>query len=126
MKRLYILAASVILLSAFSLLSNLDNVVSAIKNGNAVQMAKYFDDNVDIAMPDKSNSYTKNEAQVVLKNFFNANSVKGFDVIHKGSNAGSEYCIGTLQTAKGAFRTTIFMKQKNGTEVLQELKFESN
>ena len=62
---------------------------------------------------------------MVLKDFFSTNGVKGFDIIHKGENAGSEYCIGTLQTGNGIYRTTIFMKQRNGAQVLQELRFEN-
>jgi len=52
--------------------------------------------------------------------------VKSFDVIHKGENAGSQYCIGTLVTKGGSFRTTIFMKQKGDQQVLQELRFENH
>ena len=76
-------------------------------------------------MPDKSNSYSKSQAEMVVKDFFSTNNVTGFDIIHKGENAGSEYCIGTLQTGSGTYRTTIFMKQKGGAQVLQELRFEN-
>jgi hypothetical protein len=124
MKRLYFLLVCTALLSAFTLLSDIDNVVNAMKSGDAAQVATFFDDKVEITITEKTNSYTKAQAQTVLQNFFSSNPVKGFDIIHKGGNDGSEFCIGTLQTAKGAFRTTIFMKQKVGGEVLQEIKFE--
>jgi len=61
----------------------------------------------------------------VLKDFFASNPVKNFEVIHKGENAGSQYCIGTLQTKNGVYRTTIYMKQKDKQQVLQELRFEN-
>jgi hypothetical protein len=61
----------------------------------------------------------------VLKDFFGNYPVKNFETIHKGENAGSEYCIGTLVTKNGSFRTTIFMKQKGEGQVLQELRFEN-
>ncbi|HTC00131.1 MAG TPA: DUF4783 domain-containing protein [Ferruginibacter sp.] len=125
MQRFYLLLFSIILLSSFSLLSEIDNVVSAIKNGNTGQIAKSFDDKVQLTMPDNSNSYNKTQAESVLKSFFSTHAVINFVVIHKGGNDGSEYCIGTLQTKNGTYRTTIFMKQKGNLEVLQELKFES-
>ena len=96
-----------------------------MKSGNAAQVARFFDNSVEISMPDKSNSFSKTQAEIVLKDFFNNNPVKGFEVIHKGENAGSQYCIGTLLTKNGSFRTTIFMKQKGDAQVLQELRFES-
>ena len=76
-------------------------------------------------MPDKSNSYSKSQAELVLKDFFNNNPVKSFEVLHKGENAGSQYCIGTLVTKGGSFRTTIFMNQKGDKQLLQEIRFES-
>ena len=88
-------------------------------------IAKYFDDLVDISMPDKSNTYSKTQAELVLKDFFTNNPVKKFEIIHKGENAGSQFCIGTLYTKNGSFRTTIFMKQKGGGQLLQELRFEN-
>ena len=112
-------------LSSFPQKISITDVVTAMKVGNATQVARFFDTNVEISMPDKSNSYSKSQAELVLKDFFSNNTVKGFDIIHKGENAGSEYCIGTLVTKNGAFRTTIFMKQKGDTQLLQELRFEN-
>ena len=125
MKKLYSIAALTILLSSFTLLASIDEVVNAMKSGNAAQVARFFDNSVEISMPDKSNSFSKTQAEIVLKDFFNNNPVKGFEVIHKGENAGSQYCIGTLLTKNGSFRTTIFMKQKGDAQVLQELRFEN-
>jgi hypothetical protein len=88
-------------------------------------VAKYFDNTVEITLPDKSNSYSKSQAEMILRDFFNNNPIKGFDVIHKGENAGSQYCIGTLFTRSAAFRTTVFMKQKGDKQTLQEIRFEN-
>jgi hypothetical protein len=125
MKNFFPIVTVTFLLSAFTLLASIDEVVSAIKSGNAAQVAHFFDNTVEISMPDKSNSFSKTQAEIVLKDFFANNPVKGFEVIHKGENAGSQYCIGTLLTKNGSFRTTIFMKQKGTAQVLQELRFES-
>ena len=114
-----------ILLSSFSFRLGIDDIIAAMKSGNASQVAKFFDNNVEISMPDKSNSYSKSQGELVLKDFFTNNVVKSFDIIHKGENAGSQYCIGTLVTKSGSFRTTIFMKQKGDQQVLQELRFEN-
>ncbi|MEO6231838.1 MAG: DUF4783 domain-containing protein [Ferruginibacter sp.] len=125
MKQLFTLSVLLTLLSSFVLLAGIDDVIAAMKSGNSGQVAKYFDSSVEISMPDKSNSYSKSQAELVLKDFFQNNPVKGFEIIHKGENAGSQYCIGTLLTKNGAFRTTIFMKQKGDAQVLQELRFEN-
>ena len=126
MKRFFTLFLPIVFLfSSFLSLTSIDDVVSALKTGNASQLSKFFDNNVEVSMPDKSNNYSKSQAEMVLKDFFSMNNVQGFDVIHKGENAGSQYCIGMLQTGSGIYRTTIFMKQKAGVQVLQELRFEN-
>ncbi len=125
MKRFLSLIASGALLSSFTLFSNLDDVVNAMKTGNTTEIIKYFDNTIEITMPDKSNSYSKSQAELVLKDFFTTNAVKTFEIIHKGQNGGSQYCIGTLITKGGSFRTTIYMKQKGDRQLLQEIRFEN-
>jgi Domain of unknown function (DUF4783) len=125
MKQFFTLTAITVLLSSFMLLLSIDEVVLAIKSGDAAAVARHFDNTVEITMPDKSNNYSKSQAEMVLKDFFSTNGVKDFQVKHKGENAGSQYCIGTLVTKNGSFRTTVFMKQKNDKQLLQEIRFEN-
>ena len=125
MKHFLVLTILTAFLSSFIAIAGIDEVIAAMKSGNSMMVAKYFDISVEISMPDKSNSYSKSQAELVLKDFFSSNPVKSFEIIHKGESAGSQFCIGTLQTKNGAFRTTIFMKQKGDMQVLQELRFEN-
>ncbi len=125
MKRIFTLLTIGALLSSFTFFSSIDEVISAMKGGNAAEISRFFDNTVEINMPDKSNSYSKSQAQLVLRDFFASNPVKSFDVIHKGENSGSQYCIGTLVTRGGSYRTTIFMKQKGDKQVLQKITFEN-
>ena len=125
MKHFLVLTILTAFLSSFIANAGIDEVIAAMKSGNSMMVAKYFDSSVEISMPDKSNSYSKSQAELVLKDFFSSNPVKSFEIIHKGESAGSQFCIGTLQTKNGAFRTTIFMKQKGDMQVLQELRFEN-
>ena len=107
----------------FSFVS-IDDVISAIKLGDASQLSKFFDNTIEITLPDKSNAYSKSQGELVLKDFFSNNGVKGFEVVSKGENAGAKFVVGTLTTKNGDYRTTIYMKQKGDKELLQELRFE--
>jgi hypothetical protein len=111
--------------SAFRPISGLDDVISALRSGNAQELSKYIDDNVEISLPDKSDNYSRAQAIMVLKDFFSNNGVTGFDVQHKGENGGGQYCIGTLKTKSGNYRTTVFMKTKNDKQVVKEIRFQS-
>ncbi len=127
MKTLFTLITAFIITTSFSgnVKLGIDDVISAMKSGNASQVAKFFDNNIEISMADKSNSYSKSQGELILKDFFATNVVKSFDILHKGENGGSQYCIGTLVTKGGSYRTTIYMKQKGDQQYLQELRFEN-
>ena len=124
MKKLLLISLSFFTLCSFSGISGLDEVISGLRAGNATQMAKYFDNTVEISLPARSNTYSKSQAEMVLKDFFKNHTVKSFTVIHSGENKVSQFCIGNLVTAAGNFRTTLQMKLKGDKQVLQEIKFE--
>jgi len=105
--------------------ANLDNVIDALKDGKASEIGKYLDENVEITLPDKSNNYSKAQAVLILKDFFDNNEVKTFEVKHKGDQNGGQFCVGTLQTKSGNYRTTIFMKTMSGKDYIKTLRFQS-
>lgn len=121
-----LLLGSTMLLTAFTLQrSSIDEVIAALRSGNSTQVSGFFDDNVELTLPDKNDSYSKAQAQLIIKDFFTNNGVKGFELKHKGDSPGGHYCIGTLQTNAGNFRTNVFMKIKNGKEYVKEIRFQS-
>ena len=112
------------MLSAFTSRTNaIDEVIGALRSGNSAQLSAFFDENVELTLPDKSDSYSKAQAQLIIKDFFVNNGVKGFDLKHKGDSPNGQFCIGTLHTNAGSFRTNVFMKIKNGREVVKEIRF---
>lgn len=124
MKQIFTLLTIGILLTSFTLFSSIDEVIAGMKAGNSTEIARFFDNTVEINTPEKSSSYSKSQAELVLKDFLSSHAVKTFTIIHKGENAGSQFCIGTLATKTGTYRTTIFMKQKGDKQLLQGITFE--
>ena len=125
MKQIFTLFSAFVVLTSFTLSASIDEMVKALKEGNAAEIARYFDNTVEITLPDKSNSYSKSQGEVVLRDFFINNPVKGFNLLNKGENNGSQYCIGNLVTKNGTYRATVFMKLKGGRQILQEIRFEN-
>lgn len=120
-----LLVVSAVVLTSFGQLSSFEEVIGAIRSGNASELSKYFDENVQVTLPVKSDSYSKAQAQMILKDFFANNDVRGFELKHKGDSPGGQYCIGTLQTKSGNFRAHIYMKTKGSKELVKELRFQS-
>lgn len=104
--------------------AGIDDVISALKSGNAAGLTKYFDNYVDITMPDKSSNYSKSQGELIIKDFFTNNGVKNFDLKHKGNNDSGDYCIGTLQTKNGSYRATVYMRMKGDKQVIQDIRIQ--
>lgn len=117
---------SLVIIAMFSsfMVAPFTEIINAMKTGKSTEVARFFDNTVEISLPEKSNSYSKSKAELVLRDFFKNNPVKDFEVIHQSENAGSQYCIGNLTTDNGVFRTTIYTKQIGQQQLIQELRFE--
>ena len=126
MHKFFTLVFSIILVvgSAFKPVNGIDDVISALRVGNATEVGKYIDENVELSLPDKSDNYSKAQAIMILKDFFANNVVSGFETKHTGDNSGNQFCIGTLHTKSGDYRTTVFMKTRNGRQSVKEIKFQ--
>ncbi|WP_346317257.1 DUF4783 domain-containing protein [Chitinophaga sp. YIM B06452] len=112
--------------TAFTLMAGpFEDVVSAIKQGDAAALSKQLDKTVEINMAGRNNSYSKAQAEIILKDFFAKNQVKSFEIIHKGEGGGSLFGIGNLVTSGGNFRLSFFLQKKGNELVLNELRFES-
>ena len=122
---LAVLTCSLVLVS-FRPLYTLDEVTYAMRSGNAGQLSQFMDNRVDISLPDKSDTYSKIQAEMIIRDFFSTNVVRNFLVKRQGTNGGTEFCVGLLQTRNGDYRTTFFIKQKGDKQYLQELRFQNN
>ena len=110
--------------SAFKPINGLEDVINALRSGNATEVGKYVDENVELSLPDKSDNYSKAQAIMILRDFFANNVVTSFETKHTGDNNGNQFCIGTLHTKSGDYRTTVFMKTRNGRQSVKEIKFQ--
>jgi len=120
----WLLSASLLLVS-FTVQGGIDEVIGALKAGNVSELSKFIEDNVEITLPDKSDNYSKAQAGLVLRDFFSNSGVKSFDLKHKGDGPSGQFCVGTLVTKNGNYRTNIFMKVKGNKQIMKEIRFQS-
>ena len=114
--------------SAFAIQQLFDEIAGSIRTGNAGDVARYMNTNVDLTILNQEGVYSKAQAEVVLRDFFAKNQPKSFTIIHQGaSKEGAKYAIGNMTTASGAgFRVYIFLKQASGSLLIHELRFEKS
>ncbi|HET6768632.1 MAG TPA: DUF4783 domain-containing protein, partial [Chitinophagaceae bacterium] len=86
MKRsLLLLPVFLFTISTFSQ-GGIEDVISAMKSGNASGVTKYFDSYVDITIDDKGSNYSRSQGELILKDFFSSNGVRSFELKHKVNN----------------------------------------
>ena len=101
-------------LSAFQTGGESDNIVNALKQGNASQFSNYFDNFIDLKLPEKDEikNIGRTQASITVKSFFEENEVKGFDVTSQREMSGTKYITGKLQGGAKAYNITMLMKAK--------------
>jgi len=103
---------------------NLPAITQAISKGDVNTLSQYFDNSVEITVLDQEDIYNKSQAVSVVKNFFAKNKPTSFQKIHQGDSKDSMYCIGNLKAGGNTFRVYIYLKEKNGQHLIQELRFD--
>ena len=123
--KIYVLILSILFFVPIVNKTSVDGVVKAMNRGNASQLAEYFDTNVEVKLGDKKVVYSKAQAELVLKDFFNTNTVKNFEVLRlKTSNNVISCCEGNLNTVNGLYHTMIHLKQSANEYLIKEIAFD--
>ncbi len=95
-----------------------------IKTGNAKDLVKQFSKNVELNINGKEATYSRAQAEAVLKDFFSKGSPEDFTFNHKGaSKAGLPYAIGEYTNSLGNYRVWIRLKVEDGRNLVDEISF---
>lgn len=105
---------------------SVDTIVDALKKGDAELLSSYFNSTVELSTPSGDGVYSKAQAKQILARFFEKNTPTGAKIVHRGSSGNNaNYAVVSLETTKGKFRVNLFMKQNGNTNLVHELKIES-
>ena len=102
-----------------------DQITESIKAGDMRALSSYFNSTIDLTVGSQENSYSKAQAEQILRDFFSNNKPSSFSIIHQGfSKEGARYAIGSLITSQGkSFRVYLYIKQIDGIYLVNELRF---
>jgi len=116
MKNLLLTIGLGVLFVSFAPSDNYTAIISALKAGNAETLSKYFDNYIDLKLPEKSEvkNMGRNQAGIALGSFFKENNIKGFDLSSQRDMNGTMYLAGKLQNAGKGYNITILLKTKDG------------
>lgn len=101
-----------------------DGIAKAIESGDARGLSGYFNSNVELAIQEMEGIYSKDQAELILKNFFTSHKPTGFVILHRGGKDASKYAIGSLSTPTKNYRVTILIKMKDDSPYIHQLRIE--
>ena len=102
----------------------INNVRDALKSGSSRELSKYLNNTVEIIINGEQNSYSRNQAEFVLKDFLTKYPPKDFRYVHQGSSKeGVKYTIGEFVHERGQFRVVMLIKQFNGRYLVDQIEF---
>jgi hypothetical protein len=103
-----------------------EEFANALRSGDSRQVGSFFGNTIDLMIINQEDIYSKAQAELILRDFFNKNVPKSFTLVHKGaSQEGTMYGIGTLITSNTkTYRVSFYMKTANSKNILLELRIE--
>lgn len=99
-------------------------ISSAFKSGNSQSLAQYFNENIELVILNKENVYSKRQAELIVKDFFNKYPPQTFKILHEGGKNGSQYAIGKLSSGSKSFRVYFLIKKQNNRSLIHQLRIE--
>ena len=100
------------------------NVISAFRNGDAKALSEFFNTKIELVILDRENVYSKTQAELIMKSFFEKNKPSGFRVIHKGGRSDAQYAIGLYSSSGKMFRVYMLIKTVDKTPRIHQLRIE--
>jgi hypothetical protein len=83
---------------------------AAIKSANIQSASAYLNVSVELIILGEENICSRNQALMILKNFFEKNPPAAFVVLFEGGKENSQYAIGKLTAKTGVYRMYFLMK----------------
>ncbi|SDL67716.1 protein of unknown function [Catalinimonas alkaloidigena] len=122
----FIIALSVLIQTSDAQSSDqvLEETRRSLKSGSSRELARYFNEAVELGFDGQKASYSKTQAEFVIRNFFQQHPPTNFDFVHRGtSKEGIRYCIGKYSSTEGAYRVVLLIKPVQGKYLIDTMDF---
>ena len=101
-----------------------DPIKDVIKAGSAREMVKFLNQSVDINLEGNVSTYSKAQAEFVLRDFFKKHPASDFTIVHTGaSKGGLQFAIGRYVSSSDSYSVLMRVKEVSGTNLIHEISF---
>lgn len=103
----------------------LRNIENAIKSKDALVLSNYFNKDLEITLLEYEKVCSKNQAQLVIKDFFAKNPLTKFNMIHVGGSGDAWYGMGVYESSGNQYDTNVFIKKYGNVYLIDRIRFEN-
>lgn len=99
-------------------------IAKYIQAGDYDRLSAWFADNLEIEILGSVNNCTRNQAKLIMKDFFSKHTPKSFNIIHKSGKAPMKYAVGSLIAGGEKFKVILFVKISGDKSHIEQIKVE--
>lgn len=104
--------------------TQIDPIISAIQGGSSSELARYFNPTISLNINGQQGEYSKNQAEIVLKDFFKKNPPIDFSLVFKNENQSSvSTYIGEYASGQSSYKVFIKVSQVESSFRIYGLDF---
>jgi len=126
----YTFILTVILITAYPAIAQnkiIDEIIPIFKSGSSKDLVKYFDNSVELNMNGSLGDFSKNQAEVVVRDFFKKNPPTDFQIVHQGeSGSNIRYYIAYYISPEQNYRVLIKTKGTKERPIIYSLEFKKD
>lgn len=99
-------------------------IISTIKSGNADSLAMYFNQRVELSLPDFSAISSQNQAKMMLHGFFRSNKPSDFSIISQNQSNSGFFIVGTMLSNDKWLRVSFLTKKHDSKQLIYQFSIE--
>ncbi|WP_257670623.1 DUF4783 domain-containing protein [Parapedobacter tibetensis] len=104
----------------------IDDIASCIRTANTKELSKYFSSTVSMTLLNDEGIYSRVQAEIILRDFFNRNTPTSVKLAHRlDSNPNFRYVVLNLETSKDTFRVSYKLTNNDNSFQVTEFRIES-
>ena len=99
-------------------------VEEALKSSSSKEISKYLHERLEIKLNSEKKEYSANQAEIMLKQFFQTNPSDACEFIHQGNSSGDiVYAIGKYSSGNSNYRVVVRAKKYKEEFKVYRLEF---
>ena len=99
-------------------------IIAALNQGDGAKLSTYFNNNVELAICNKNDVFSKQQAAGIVLDFFKTNKVLSFKLLHQGNKEAASFAIGEIKTSNSNYRVSILTRKSGNQIIIQQLRIE--